>query len=67
MNYYFKEMDMEPENGIRFSDYDMLIIAGEDEEVLVSFEEGSDKIIIKNGLTVHLRPKDPSKEIEEYK
>lgn len=58
---------MEPKNGIRFSDYDMLLIEDDNEGVLVSIEDGSDKIIIKNGITVHLRPKDPSKETEEYK
>ena len=58
---------MEPKNGIKFSDYDMLIISDGNEELLVSIEEGSDKIIIKNGITVQLRPKDASKKIEEYK
>lgn len=58
---------MEPKNGFKFSDYDMLTITSDDDELLVSIEEGSDKVIVKNSLTVHLRPKDQSKEIEEYK
>lgn len=62
-----REVVMEPKNGIKFSDYDMLIISDGNEELLVSIEEGSDKIIIKNGITVQLRPKDASKKIEEYK
>ena len=58
---------MEPNNGFKLSDYDMLTITSNDDELLVSIEEGSDKIIVKNGITVHLRPKDQSKEMEEYK
>lgn len=58
---------MEPKNGFKFSDYDMFTITSNDDELLVSIEEGSDKIIVKNGITVYLRPKDQSKETEEYK
>lgn len=58
---------MEPKNGFKFSDYDILTITSNDNELLVSIEEGSDKIIIKNGIKVYLRPKDQSKETEEYK
>lgn len=58
---------MESKNGFKFSDYDMLTITSNDDELLVSIEDGSDKIIVKNGITVYLRPKDQSKETEEYK
>lgn len=58
---------METKNGFKFSDYDMLTIVSNDDELLVSIEEGSDKIIVKNDVKVYLRPKDPSKETEEYK
>lgn len=58
---------MEPKNGFKFSDYDMLTITSVDDEVLVNIEEGSDEVIVKNGVVVYLRPKDPNKDTEEYR
>lgn len=59
---------MQPKNNrIDLSDYDMIIVSDDNDELLVSIDTTADKqIIVKNGVKVVLRPKDTSLNLEEY-
>lgn len=57
---------MEPKNTFRLSDYDVIDVVTDDDELIVSIDESSDTpIIVHNEVKVLLRKKNG--DIEEYR